>query len=85
MITEQSQIKITLPLKLKEYLESRATRFGLPISGYIKHLIVKDVEYMDYPIYQASERVEKAYEKAIKEKDKAFKVKGNIGDFLDRL
>lgn len=85
MITKQTQIKLNIPVQLKDYLESRAARFGLPIAGYVRHLIVKDVEDMEYPVYQASERVEKAYEKAMKEKDKAVVVKGDIGDFLDSL
>ena len=85
MLTQQTQIKLTLPLQLKEYLESRAARFGLPISGYVKHLIVKDVEDMDFPVYQASTRTEKAYEKAIKGKNTSIKVKGNINTFLDSL
>ncbi|OGL59628.1 hypothetical protein A2752_00850 [Candidatus Uhrbacteria bacterium RIFCSPHIGHO2_01_FULL_46_23] len=85
MLTKQTQIKLNIPLQLKDYLESRAARFGMPIAGYVRHLIVKDVEEMDYPTYRASEEVEKAYEKAMKEKDKSILVKGDIGDFLDSL
>jgi predicted DNA-binding protein len=64
MVTEQSQVKVNLPQPLKEYLESRASKFGMPLSGYIKHLILKDVSEMDYPAYQASNYAEKSYEKA---------------------
>ena len=85
MLTKQTQIKLNIPLQLKDYLESRAARFGMPIAGYVRHLIVKDVEEMDYPTYRASEEVEKAYGKAMKEKDKSILVKGDIGDFLDSL
>lgn len=67
MITQQSQIKINLPLALKEFLESRAGRFGMPLAGYIKHLILKDVEEMDYPTFQASKQTELAFKQAIKD------------------
>ena len=67
MNTAQSQIKVNIPLIMKEYLESKANKFGLPIAGYIRHLILKDIEDMDYPTYQASKETEKAYAKAIDE------------------
>lgn len=71
MITQQTQIKINLPLVLKEFLESKASRFGMPLAGYIKHLMLKDVEEMEYPIFELSDLSEKALKKALKEQDKA--------------
>jgi len=67
MNTAQTQIKINLPLPMKEYLESKANKFGMPVAGYIKHLILDDIADMDYPVYQASERTEKAFREAIDE------------------
>ena len=67
MITQQAQIKVNLPVQLKEYLESKANKFGMPLAGYIKHLILVDVADMDYPVYEASDRTVKAYKKALKE------------------
>jgi predicted DNA-binding protein len=67
MNTAQTQIKLNLPLALKGYLESKANKFGMPIAGYIKHLILKDIEDMDYPTFQASEETEKAYQTALEE------------------
>lgn len=64
MSTIQSQIKITLPQQLKDLIQSKAQKFGLPIAGYVKHLILKDIENMDYPVFQASGATEKAYQKA---------------------
>jgi len=55
------------------------------MSAYLRHLIIANVEDMEYPVYQASELVEKKYEQAIREKDKAVKVTGDIGEFLDNL
>lgn len=75
MVTEQTQIKITLPLALKEFLQSKASKLGLPIASYVRHLIVRDVEDMGYPEFELSERSEKALQKALKEKDKAITFK----------
>ena len=85
MITQQSQIKVNLPLPLKEYLESKAGKFGMPLAGYIKHLILKEVSDMNYPEFEASAKIIKEYKEAIKAKAKAVKVKGDIGKFLDNL
>lgn len=74
MITQQAQIKLNLPLALKEFLESKANKFGMPLAGYIKHLMLKDVENMEYPTFEASDRTIKAYKKALKEQDKAIEV-----------
>lgn len=67
MITPQTQIKLNLPVNLKEFVESKAQKFGMPLAGYIKHLILKDVAEMKYPEFELSERSEKAYQKALKE------------------
>lgn len=74
MVTQQAQIKITLPLALKDFIESKASKFGLPIATYVKHLIVKDVEEMDYPVFEASDNTIKAFNKAMKEKGEAVTV-----------
>ena len=86
MNTTQAQIKINIPVAMKGYIESKANKFGMPIAGYIKHLILKDIEDMDYPIYQASEITEKAYERAMKEhaSGKTIKV-NNIDTFFEKL
>ena len=84
MITQQTQIKLNLPLSLKEYLESKASKFGIPLSSYIRHLILKDIEDMDYPTYVASDKTIRAYKKALREKDKAIEVK-DIDKFFENL
>lgn len=85
MNTQQAQIKVNLPLPLKEYIESKADKFGMPLAGYIKHLILEDVSDMDYPTYQTSERTEEEYKNAIKERAHAIKVTGNIDTFLKNI
>lgn len=67
MVTQQSQIKVNLPVQLKHYLESKAGRFGMPMAGYIKYLILKDVSEQEYPVYSASQKTEKAYKQAQKD------------------
>ena len=71
MNTQQAQIKLNLPLPLKDYLESKAGKFGMPLAGYIKHLILKDVEQMDFPTFEASDKTIQAYKKALQEKVEA--------------
>jgi len=84
MITQQAQIKLNLPLALKDYLESKARKFDIPLAGYIKHLILNDVSDLDFPIFQMSDRSEKKLKKALKEKNKAIKVT-NVSEFFKNL
>lgn len=84
MITQQAQIKLNLPLALKDFLESKAQKFGMPLAVYVKHLILKEVEDMDYPVFEASDRTIKAYKKALKERNKAIEIK-DIDEFFKNL
>ncbi len=83
MVTTQAQIKITLPLALKDFLESKASKLGLPIASYVRHLIVRDVEEMKYPEFELSERSEKALQRALKNKNKAITI--NSKEELDKF
>ena len=86
MNTEQSQVKLNLPKVLKEFAESRAGRFGLPLAAYIKHLILKDVEDMKYPVFNASTKTLKAYNAALKDQSEGKLIKvGNVNKFFDEL
>lgn len=84
MITQQSQIKLNLPLALKEFLESKASKFGMPLAGYIKHLILKDVTDMEYPTFEASDKTIKAYKRALKNQDQAIEV-ADMDEFFKNL
>lgn len=84
MITQQTQVKLNLPIALKEYLESKANKFGMPIAAYVKHLIMKDVEDMEYPTFEASDRTIKAYKRALRNKDKAIEVT-DVDEFFKNL
>ncbi len=86
MVTPQTQIKINLPVQLRDLLASKAAKVGMPIAGFVKHLILKEVADMDYPEFEPSERTIKAYKKAKKdEKDgKLIKVK-DLDKFFKEL
>lgn len=84
MITQQAQIKLNLPLVLKDYLESKARKFDMPLAGYIKHLILNDVSDLDFPTFKMSDRSEKKLKKALKERSKAVKVT-NVSEFFKNL
>lgn len=84
MITQQAQIKLNLPLALKDFLESKASKFGMPLAVYVKHLILKEVEDMEYPVFEASERTIKKAKEALKNKDKSIVVK-DVHEFFKNL
>ncbi len=84
MITQQTQIKINLPQGLKDFLDSKAQKYDMPIAGYVKHLILKDISDMEYPTFQISERSEKKAIKALKNRNKNIKVT-DIVKYFDEL
>ncbi|PJC66798.1 hypothetical protein CO018_00030 [Candidatus Beckwithbacteria bacterium CG_4_9_14_0_2_um_filter_47_11] len=61
------QLKVTLPVALYDYLDSKAQRFGLALATYIKHLVIKDVEDMDLPTFKMSPKTEAVALKALKD------------------
>lgn len=67
MVTPQTQIKLNLSATLKDFLESKARRFGIPMSDYLKHLILRDIEGEEYPVFEASEATIKASKEALKD------------------
>ena len=48
------QLKINLTPELRELLRSKASKFGVPLMQYVKHVLMKDVDNA-YPIYEVSE------------------------------
>lgn len=84
MITQQVQIKLNLPLALKEFLESKAQKFDMPVAGYVKHLILNDVSDMDFPIFQMSTDSEEKAKKALAEKKSAVKVT-HVSEYFKNL
>ena len=80
------QLKVTLPVALYDYLDSKAQRFGLALATYIKHLVIKDVEDMDLPTFKMSPKTEAIAIRALKDY-RAGKLKKieSIDDFLSSL
>ncbi|MBI4080154.1 MAG: hypothetical protein HY430_00080, partial [Candidatus Levybacteria bacterium] len=46
------QLKVNLTPELQELLKSKASKFGVPLTQYVKHVLMKDVEDEDYPVYR---------------------------------
>lgn len=61
------QIKVTLPVQLQQFVQSKADKFGMTLSSYIKHLVLDDVRDMDMPTFTLSEKNERIALQALKE------------------
>ena len=59
----QEQIKISVSPALKSLVRSRAQYIGVPVTQYVKNLIINDVKH--YPIYQVDEETEKSIGKSL--------------------
>ena len=84
MNTTQVQLKVSLSQQLNGLLQSKAIRLGVPVTQFVKHLIVKEVENEDYPTFEASERTIRAVKKAMKEIDKSVVV-NDVHKFFKEL
>ncbi len=82
--TTQIQLKVSLSEQLNSLLQSKASRLGLPVTQFVKHLIIKEVGDVDYPIFEMSERTEKKIEQALHNIDKATEV-DDISDLFKTL
>ena len=69
------QLKINLTDELRELLQSKASKFGVPLTHYVRHVLMKDVEDQEYPIFKASEETERAAREALQQLDKAVNAK----------
>ena len=69
------QLKINLPIQLQELLASKAGKFGVPLTQYVKHVLMKDVQDLEYPIFKASGETEEAAREALRQLDKAVGAK----------
>jgi len=71
MNTIQVQLKISLSDQLNDLLQSKAARLGLPVTQFVKHLIIKEVESDTYPVFTASERTDRRAKEAMDQADQA--------------
>ena len=81
-----TQIKVTLPEELYIHLKSKAEKFGLGLSSYIRHLVINDVKEIDVPTFKMSKQREEVGLKAL-EDFKAGKTTllENADKYLDNL
>lgn len=63
--TTQQQIKVSVSPGLKSLVRSRAQNIGVPITQYVKNLIINDVK--QYPVYQVDEETEKRIGQSLKD------------------
>jgi len=75
------QLKVNLTSELQELLQYKASKFGVPLTQYVKHVLMNDVEDEEYPVYRASQETEKAAQQALDELDSAVSSK----DFFKKL
>lgn len=81
-----TQIKVTVPQELYGFIKSKADKFGLSTSAYIKNLIIDDVKDLEIPVFKMSSKRERIALEALKEY-KAGKTEDidNIDDYLNAL
>jgi hypothetical protein len=75
------QLKINLTEELRELLQSKASKFGVPLTHYVKHVLMNDVQDVEYPVFRASAATEEAAKQAMNELDRAVDAK----DFFKQL
>lgn len=83
-ITSQVQLKISLSEQLNDLLQSKAARIGVPITQFVKHLIIREVEDEVFPTFEASEWLEKKTQRAMSNIKKGTEVK-DIHQFFKNL
>ncbi|MBI2465450.1 hypothetical protein HYV64_04895 [Candidatus Shapirobacteria bacterium] len=78
-----TQIKISLPVALKNEVKKRADKWGMTLASYIKYLMVNKVEE-EYPTFEASDRVKKRVADSLSGKSKSIKI-DNIDEYFAKL
>ena len=85
MNTTQVQLKVSLSQQLSNLLRSKAISLGLPVTQFVKHLIIEEVKE-EYPTFQMSERTELRLKKAMEDYRKGKSVKvDNVPEFFKNL
>ncbi|HEX8932501.1 MAG TPA: hypothetical protein VF810_05060 [Patescibacteria group bacterium] len=86
MNTSQVQLKLSLSQQLNNLLESKAARLGVPVTQFVKHIILKEVEDDIYPTFQMSEHTEQNIKNAMNDYNQGKATKTNdISEFLNSL
>ena len=86
MQTQTTQIRVTLPVQLQGYLQTKANKYGLSLSAYIRNLVINDVQDVDYPVFEMSDRSTNDLQEAIKaEKARELIQAGDVNKLLQDL
>jgi len=81
-----TQLKVTIPLQLYDYVQAKTQRFGLTMSAYLKHLILEDVKDMEIPEFTMSKSTEETALKALKEfRSGKTKTARSVDDLMNSL
>lgn len=56
MQTQTTQIRVTLPVQLQGYLRTKASKYGLGLSAYIRNLVINDIKDVQYPVFEMSDQ-----------------------------
>ncbi len=81
---QSTQIKISLPLVLKNDLEAQASRYGMSLSSFLKLKVSNlAIHSLDRKFF-ASDEDESVYQQAIVEK-KNLKPYNSVKDFFDDI
>jgi hypothetical protein len=89
MHVQSTQIRVTLPIPLQDYLQSRADTFGLTLPAYIKNLLISEAREMEarqFSSYLVSDQaVEKLNQAKQEEKIGQLKAVRDVDDFFQKL
>jgi len=86
MQTQTTQIRVTLPVQLHGYLQTKANKYGLSLSAYIRNLVINDVQDVDYPVFEMSNQsVNDLKESVEAEKTGKLIQTNNVGKLLQDL
>lgn len=83
-ISAQVQLKLSLSQQLISLLKAKADKLGVPVTQFVKHLLLREVEDETYPTFVASDWLEKKTKTALENKDKAVEV-NNVHEFFQNL
>lgn len=84
--TSQIQLKLSLSQQLADLLQSKAAKFGIPVTQFVKHLIIKEVENETYPAFQASDWTQNRVKKAMNEISDSADIDSNdLHQFFENL
>ena len=84
MQATQVQLKLSLSTQLSRLLQLRAQVMGVPITQFVKHLIMREIETSTYPEYEASEKTKQVVRDAVVSKKKSKKA-STVSAYLNNL